>query len=58
MLIPNTRHDIEKEIQTWVGQKYNKTINYKLIVEKLENFILLILEFISSMDDHEMESPK
>ncbi|OLS23739.1 MAG: hypothetical protein HeimC3_23820 [Candidatus Heimdallarchaeota archaeon LC_3] len=57
MITPNLKQEVEKEMQTWISQDKEKTIELTVIVEKLENFIFMILEFISTISVQETKLP-
>jgi hypothetical protein len=52
MLTPKIREEIKNEIETWVTQKVIESDEINTIGEKLENFLLLILEYSTSITNN------
>ncbi|MHA1983591.1 MAG: hypothetical protein ACW967_04485 [Candidatus Hodarchaeales archaeon] len=52
MLTPKIREEIKNEIETWVTQKVIESNQINTIGEKLENFLLLILEYSTSITNN------
>ncbi|MHA2337223.1 MAG: hypothetical protein ACXACX_07965 [Candidatus Hodarchaeales archaeon] len=52
MLTPKIREEVKNEIETWVTQKVIENDEINTIGEKLENFLLLILEYTASITNN------